>query len=236
MLTDAHCHLGGFSDEEMAGFGGMLIAAVSEDVDDSRRTMEIAAARRGTLAFVGIHPWRAAAAKDEDLAAIEELAPEASGLGEIGLDRRYHAGEYDAQLRVFRHQLRIAREYDKPVNLHCLGAWEECLDIVLRHDVRSAAFHWYNGSPQLAERISGYGFYLSVNAAAKVQPGHAELSAAIPLRSLLVESDGPYEYRGLRLTPLMIPELLESISSRRKMPREHVELAVAENFRAAFLG
>jgi Tat protein secretion system quality control protein TatD with DNase activity len=51
-----------------------------------------------------------------------------------------------------------------------------------------------------------------------------------------VESDGPYEYRGLRLTPLMIPELLESISSRRKMPRDHVELAVAENFRAAFLG
>ncbi|BBE42645.1 TatD family hydrolase [Conexivisphaera calida] len=235
MIADAHCHLVGFSEEELVGLEGILIAAVSEDVQDSRRTLELARRRRGTLAFVGIHPWRAADVQEEDLRAVESLVPDAAGLGEIGIDGD-HLETMSMQLEVFRRQLRLAREYDKPVNLHCLRAWEECLDLVLRHDVRSAVFHWYTGPRDLAERISGYGFYISINAAAKVQRRHAELAASIPMRSLLVESDGPYEYRGLRLTPLMIPGLLDLISELRGISRESLEHAVAENFHDAFLG
>ncbi len=235
MITDAHCHLADFGEEELADFEGMLIAAVSEDVEGSRRTMELAGRRRGTLAFIGIHPWRAAEAREEDLRLLESLVPDAAGLGEIGVDGG-HADTMTAQLEVFERQLRLAREYDKPVNLHCLRAWEKCLDLVLRRDVRSAVFHWYTGPLDLAERISGYGFYVSINVAAKVQRRHAELAAAIPLRSLLVESDGPYEYRGLRLTPRMIPELLGSISELRGISRESLESAVAENFHDAFMG
>lgn len=235
MIADAHCHLTGFSEEELAGLEGMLIAAVSEDVPDSGRTLELARRRRGTLAFVGIHPWRAAGVQEDDLRALESLVPDAAGLGEIGIDGD-RPETMPAQLEIFRRQLRLAREYDKPVNLHCLHAWEECLDLVLRHDVRSAVFHWYTGPRDLAERISGYGFYISINAAAKIQRRHAELAASIPLHSLLVESDGPYEYRGLRLTPLMIPELLDLISGLRGISRESIEHAVAENFHDAFLG
>ncbi|MFP3229395.1 MAG: TatD family hydrolase, partial [Nitrososphaeria archaeon] len=122
------------------------------------------------------------------------------------------------------------------VNLHCLDAWDRCLDLVLRHDVRSAVFHWYNGPPELAERISGYGFYVSINVAAKVQRRHAALAASVPLRSLLVESDGPYEYRGMRLSPSMIPGLLDSIAELRGMSRESLESVIAGNFHDAFLG
>ncbi len=235
MLTDAHCHLAEFEDEELERMEGILVAAVSEDVESSRRTLNLARRRRGTLAFVGIHPWKAAEARDEDLDAIESLVPEADGLGEIGIDGERRE-TLERQVEVFRFQLRLAREYDKPVNLHCLRAWEECLDLVLRHDARSAVFHWYNGTLELAERISGYGFHVSINAAAKVQRRHAQLAAAIPERSLLVESDGPYEYRGLRLTPLMIPELLDMLSELRRVSRENLESVIAENFHDAFLG
>jgi TatD DNase family protein len=234
VITDAHCHLAGFGAEEIAGFEGLLIAAVSEDAEDSARTLELARSRRGTLGFVGIHPWSAASAREEDFAAVESLAPEADGLGEIGMDGR--RGDLPVQLEAFTRQLRLAREYDKPVNLHCLDAWDRCLDLVLRHDVRSAVFHWYNGPPELAERISGYGFYVSINVAAKVQRRHAALAASVPLRSLLVESDGPYEYRGMRLSPSMIPGLLESIAELRGMSRESLESVIAGNFHDAFLG
>ncbi|MGC8970404.1 MAG: TatD family hydrolase [Conexivisphaera sp.] len=234
MITDAHCHLSGFGERELAGLEGILIAAVSEDAEDSRRTLELARARRGTLGFVGIHPWRAREAGEEDLAAIEGLAPEAAGLGEIGIDGR--RPDLSVQLDVFRRQLRIAREYDKPVNLHCLDAWGDCLDLVLRHDVRSAVFHWYNGPSDLAERISGYGFYVSINVAARIQRKHAALAASVPLRSLLVESDGPYEYRGTRLVPTMIPGLLDTISGLRGISRDTLENAIAENFSDAFIG
>lgn len=234
MYTDSHCHLHEFSDDEVGGFRGVLIAAVSDDLESSRRTMRLAERFSNVVPLVGIHPWSVKESRLADLEGVEELAREAAGLGEIGLDKRYHVDVLDKQRDFFIRQLRLAREYGKPVNLHCLDAWRECLDLVLKVDVGSAVFHWYNGPLDLIEEISGYGFYISINSAIRVQEKHKRVARAVPLDRMLVESDGPYNYRGLRLTPRMIPETLNLIGELVRVSPRDLEDRVYRNFARVF--
>ncbi len=235
MLTDAHCHLHEFSDDEIGKFGDILIAAVSDDVESSRRTMSLAEDNRNVFPFVGIHPWNVQEVDVEGLRKIERMAADAIGLGEIGIDRRYHREAWEKQVAFFEAQLEVAREYGKPVNLHCLDSWRSCLDIVLKYDVPSAVFHWYNGPIELIEEIGSYGYYVSINAAIKIQEKHKEVAKAVRLRRLLLESDGPYDYRGLRLTPKVIPEAMGIVAGIKGIRGQDLEMIVHENFAHAFL-
>jgi len=47
---------------------------------------------------------------------------------------------------------------------------------------------------------------------------------------VLTESDGPYEYRGLKLTPKMISNTIDIISSIKGIPVSDVKSKVFENF------
>ena len=234
MYTDSHCHLHEFSDEEIEGFRGILIAAVSDDLESSRRTIELADRFSNVVPLVGIHPWSVRDSSESDLEELEKLVGSAAGVGEIGLDKRYHTDVLEKQREFFVKQLRMAREYSKPVNLHCLDAWRECLDLVLRADVPKAVFHWYNGPLDLVEEISGHGFYISLNSAIKIQEKHKRVARVVPLNSMLIESDGPYNYRGLRLTPRMIPETLMIVGSIRGVSPRSLEEQVYKNFLSVF--
>lgn len=51
-----------------------------------------------------------------------------------------------------------------------------------------------------------------------------------PLDIILTESDGPYEYRGLRLEPELIPELMREIAVIKGVGFEEVVTAVYNNY------
>lgn len=222
-LYDMHCHLHEFSDAEIAemleSMKGLKVVAVSEDVKSFNRTLDLASSFGGRVVpCAGFHPWSIRDHRIEEAWDLMRLAKRVgvTCVGEVGLDRRFlDPATLPAQARVFEAQLEAAKELGALVNIHAPDAWREALDLLARHGVERAMFHWYSGPVTLVDDIARRGYYISVNVALKVQQRTREVARRVPADRLVLESDGPYNYHGLRLTPLMLPELVDMVAGLR---------------------
>ncbi len=236
MYFDAHCHLHEFNEEEVKGFRGYVIAAVSDDVESSKKTMKMAQERENVVPCFGIHPWVVDKASLSDVDEIEALVSRTKlcALGEVGLDKRFVPQTFSKQVKFFEEFVKMAVEYGVPLNVHAAGAWREVYEVLLKRDVEKALIHWYTGPLDLLEEITSKGYFISINPALEVQKRHLMVAVEVDLRRVLVESDGPYEYRGLKLTPKLIPKALESLAKARGLSFEGLRSIVESNFRAFF--
>lgn len=219
-LVDAHVHL--HEDPSMSNEVDVIVA-VSDDLESSKKTLEMNA-----IKCIGVHPWSVEEASEKDLIEIESLIENADCLGEVGLDNRYVRNKEKAR-RFFEAFLRMSREYDVPLNLHALDAWREVFDLLIKYDIKRAYFHWYNGPLDLLEEIVGQGYFIGINAAIDIQRKHLKVLQATPLKAILTESDGPYNYRGVVLRPSRVRKLIGIISSDKGVSEEDVKNAVFLN-------
>ena len=235
MLIDAHCHLHEFKDSEIRDFiKDTVIAAVSDDLKSSRRTLQLAMENPNrVLAFIGIHPWEIGEAKPQEIEEVIKLAEHehVAGIGEVGLDKKFVKETFNQQLKIFTAFVKTAKEYDLPMNVHAPDAWRDVLDILRKHDVERAIIHWYTGPLELLEEMEDMGYYITVNPAITIQKKHREVVAEAPLSMILVESDGPYNYRGLNLTPKLIPKTINEIAKLKEITPKRVEAIIESNFK-----
>ena len=241
-LVDAHVHAYEYEEEDwsaIAGMGGRVImVAVSEDLESSRRTLGLTPPPNLRLFnCVGIHPWNAHKVGSGEIRELETLVGEnrVDCIGEVGVDKRFVPQTWEAQVRVFEEMLELAREHGLPVNIHAAGAWREALVMVLRHRVERALFHWYTGPLDVLGDIVDAGYLVSVNAAAEIQAKQRAIIEKAPLESMVTESDGPYEYRGLRLSTTLLPKLLGIIAELKGEEVEAIARRVWQNFTRGFI-
>lgn len=219
-LSDAHCHAHEYGEAELESFRKAfdIVVAVSDDIASSERTIELAHRFAFLAPCVGIHPWAVGDSDPGSLARrLEELVRlgEVLCLGEVGLDLALVPQTFEKQLVLFRLLLDLARDYDLAVNVHAAKAWRQALEEVSGKGIRRALFHWYNGPLDVLNEIAARGYLISINPTARISPKHLEIAKKAPLRALTFESDGPYEYRGLRLSPWMIPETVSLVAKER---------------------
>ena len=144
----------------------------------------------------GIHPWKAETARDgwqSRLCHLLEKYPQAS-VGEVGLDQWVERPDFGVQRSVFSEQLRIAREMERPITIHCLKAWQPLFDAFEREPPPDRfLMHSYGGSIELAERLVPLGAYFSFSGyflharKAKV----LEVFRKLPRDRVLIETDAP---------------------------------------------
>jgi len=221
---DMHCHCHEMGNEELdrlfEELNSIVIVAVSEDVETLRRTLELAQSYGRIIPCSGLHPWTI---RDRGVSGLEELLRATYRLdipciGEVGLDRKFVPAEtWNGQLEAFRAFARLAAEIDGYVTIHSPGAWREALEVLVDVGVRKAMFHWYTGPTSLVAEITGMGYYISINPAVRIQKKHARIVEVAPLDWIVTESDGPYNYKGLRLNPLMIPDTLNLIAGIKRV-------------------
>lgn len=235
MIVDSHCHVYGYSLEELWRFNEIAIVGVGEDYESSLKNIELSRAFPNIIPFVGIHPWNIPETGEDEVRSILELARRSMGLGEVGLDKRFGRQYFENQLKVFEELCEVASELDLPLNVHALDSWEEALRIISRHDVGRAVFHWYNGPVSLLRDIRSHGYYISINPTVSVQPRHMAILEKAELDMILTESDGPYNYRGMRLDPPAVKSLLEIIARTKGVEEEDAEKTVERNF-SRFVG
>ncbi len=219
-VVDAHVHL--HEDPNMVGEADVIVA-VSDDLESSLKTLKL-----GAVKCVGIHPWNVEKTPESDLAKLERLIEEADCIGEVGLDNRY-VRDRERGRRFFEAFLKMSREYDLPLNLHALDAWREVFELSLKFDVNRAYFHWYNGPLNLIEEIAAQGYFIGINAAIEIQKKHVKVLEVAPLKSILTESDGPYNYRGTVLRPSRVKKLIEIISEVKGVGVDEVKETVFGN-------
>jgi len=232
---DSHCHLHEFSDEEIESFSELdiSIVAVSDDLPSSRRTLELAKRIDWVIPALGLHPWEVTAESIDDAKEVAELIRSNSSVvrivGEVGLDKRFRPNTIAFQTEVFRLFIDVARELQLGMTVHSVNTWRDVLDMLYRNDVPVAVFHWYTGPLELLEEIRDRGYMISVNPAISIQQKHRRVVEAAPIDMMLLESDAPYNYRGMKLHPSMVRDVVHAIASAKGMDPSEVLEVIREN-------
>lgn len=136
---------------------------------------------------VGIHPWYAERYATCELSLGDEVTT-AELIGEIGLD---YACKVDRELQeqIFRQQLLLAEELQKPVVLHCVRAFEPVMNILSEYKIRAVIFHGFIGSAEQAKRALERGYFLSFGVNVLRSPKSIKALNICPLEQMFVESD-----------------------------------------------
>ena len=196
-------------------------------------------------AAAGIHPHEARLATQAHYDTLSRIAahPRFLGWGEIGLDYHYDHSPRDVQQRVFTDQLQLARAARCPVILHCRDAWPDCLAALEAHWRSSGLggiFHCFTGTIEEARRGIDMGFLISFagNVTFPKAQSLRDVAAAVPLASLLIETDSPFlapqPHRGRRNEPAFVADVARTLGPVRDLAPAEVARATSENFRRFF--
>ena len=208
MLVDAHCHLTGslLAEDALAdtlvraraaGVSGFI--AVGTDLEDSRRTLELARTTPGIQASLGLHPHEARFWNPELASGLEELLrdPNARFVGETGLDWYYDHSPRDQQELAFRGQIRLALRIRKPLMIHTRSAAEATLRILAEENAGEIGgiIHCFSEDLAFAKAALDLGFHLSFSGIVtfgKKAEAVREVARWAPADRILVETDAPF--------------------------------------------
>lgn len=234
-LFDGHTHLEEIEDLSgaiaRAGKSGVFsIVTVGSDYESNKRALEISGKyeRTAVHAALGIHPWNLRADQlGSTFRFIEENMEKAVAVGEIGLDfwikrARKDPSDRELQKEVFERLLDLGKKYKKPAIIHCRGAWEECLNLVIEAQVGKAIFHWFSGPMEILEKVLGHGYFISATPAAAYSEKHQRAIARAPLENLLLETDSPVAYEGKEAEPADVFKTLEAVAKIKGVKKEQV--------------
>ena len=212
------------------------------DVPTSQAAIDIAAREEGVWASVGVHPHDAAEADDTVLAEIERLAqaPRVVAIGEIGLDFFRNLSPRDAQERVLRRMLDLARRTRKPVVVHCRDAHPETLAILAEERVGEVRgiMHCFSGDVEIARRCLELGLLISLAGPITYPNARAlpDVARFVPADGLVLETDCPYlppqGHRGRRNEPAYVAITAARVAELRGEEMEDTARQCSDNARA----
>ncbi|KAL6781226.1 hypothetical protein ACKKBG_A10295 [Auxenochlorella protothecoides x Auxenochlorella symbiontica] len=223
-LFDAHCHLqdarfgAGELDDVLSrsrAAGVRRMAVNGCCVEDWPLVHAIAAAHgEMVVANYGLHPWWVGRQPDHwlDLLRQRLLASPGAGLGECGLDRSRRAPPcpFEEQVSVFKAQLLLAQELQRPLSVHCVRAVGHLREALA--EVRPTApvlLHSWCGAAEDVRAIATAhpSAFFSVSGGISALPPAKAIRTlrAIPADRLLLETDAPDG--GLRLGPAWLEAL-----------------------------
>ena len=251
-LVDTHCHLDleeFDADREAvieralaAGVGRILIP--STDLASARRAIELADRYSPVYVAIGVHPNSADKFSPGSLSEFRMLAahPKVVGIGEIGIDLFWKKFDAEHQARVFRRQIELANEMNRPIIVHDRDAHAAVMEALhATPPTAGAVLHAFSGDWAMAEAALALGFYLGVDGPLtyKKSTGLRELFARVPLERILIETDAPYltphPHRGKRNEPAYVRLVAEALAAARAQPFETIAAATTRNA-ARFFG
>jgi TatD DNase family protein len=257
-MIDSHCHLADETFEsdleaviERAKEAGLQRALV---VLEAGNWKEAAQAERLTALWpevrfsIGVHPHQAHQfAADPERAAVvvrEQFVatPSARAVGEIGLDYHYDFSPRDVQQAVFRAQVRLARELDRPVVIHTREADEDTLAILGGEGggTLRGVLHCFTGNDALADAGLALGLFVSLAGIVTFPKAAAlrETARRVPLDRLLVETDSPFlapvPYRGKRNEPAYVARVVSALADVCGVPPLSLADRTTANFHTLF--
>lgn len=240
MIIDSHCHLHdpAFTDSRSAvnraiEHGVWGIVAVGSDPASNIGTLAATAAN-GKVVWpaLGCHPERTEMT-DGDVEVVESQIVQHHSrlvaLGEIGLPWYSLDGAPDAVSLMARGRQRFARllglaaRFDLPVVVHAPHASAaRALDLLKSRQIERAVFHWHKAPADVTRAIIEAGYFVSVTPEVVYRERDRELVEMVPMESLLVESDGPWPYRGefdgLPSGPWLCARVAEEVAKIKRLP------------------
>jgi len=202
-LYDSHIHL---SDPEYESNILDIINAmetlklkaccVSMDYETSVNTLNLSKVSHNILPFIGIHPEMAQKNTSLVFEMIENKNNEISGIGEIGLDRKYVTtnNEWNVQKNVFSNQLALAEKFNKPVSIHSRKTLDEIFEIMGSFNLKRVLLHWFDGNKNQLKQAMDLGFFVSYGPVLIYANDKQVLLPKTNTEQILVETDGPVKF------------------------------------------
>ncbi|MDA3874462.1 MAG: TatD family hydrolase [Kiritimatiellae bacterium] len=231
--TDAHCHL---QDPDcLPDIQNILAQASSTGIerfvvngtcpDDWARVASLADAHAEIVPQFGVHPWKVEGLQEDwELLLLGYLHryPRA-GIGEIGLDSKLTSAPMDLQREVFRRQLNLVRELDRPCTIHLIGAWAELHEELKEGAPSRFLLHSFGGSPEQVDVFARRNAWFSFGGAVLRIPASNKLEEAIravPEDRLLLETDSPFQHpqgKDHRQEPANLLHIAEEVARIRRV-------------------
>jgi len=250
-LIDTHVHLlsrqfsrdRGNAIERAFQAGNEFLIEVATDLHTSERAVKLAQEFEDIYAAVGVHPHDALTVDDKTLEALERLADEPGvvAIGETGLDFYRDLSPRDVQRKVFTEQISLARRKGLPLIIHIRNAYHEALELIERERgfEIGGVLHCFSGDAASAEKAIGLGFSLGFGGTITYEgSGSSRLASALPLKSIILETDCPYlspePYRQKRNEPAYVSLVLDRLATLRSIPREKADELTSFNAHELF--
>ena len=177
---------------------------------------------------IGIHPWYIDENRlENDLEFINEKLQlsECLALGECGLDKRIEI-PLSVQITVFKKQLELVQQTNKPIILHCVAAFEEVIAIKKEMKIENPMIiHGFSKNEQVAQSLLKNGFYLSFGKYLLRNPDLEKVVNFAPENQILLETDTIEE---------TIYEVYEKAASIKGISVQEMKTMVFTNFSKIF--
>ncbi len=219
----------------VSGVAVQIVPSVS--ADNFAAVAATCARYPGCLPAWGLHPMYVGVHQPHDLDALRAQisAQRPVAIGEIGLDFFVRGLDAAAQEFFYTEQLKIARDHDLPVLLHCRKSSDQLLKQLRKIKVSGGIAHAFNGSAQQAAEFIKLGFKLGFGGAFTwPRANHLRrLAAELPLESIVLETDSPdippvWIGRG-RNAPGELPRIAALLAELRGVSVDEVARATANN-------
>ncbi len=177
-----------------AGVTHMVCCGVQES--DWHGVVTLAAQYPGIFPAFGLHPLFISSRSPDWLDRLEQLLQTTgAAVGEIGLDRSISPGNDAEQIFVFTSQLKLAKKYKRPVNIHCRKAFGLLADLLKENGglPHGGVIHSYSGSADMVKVFEKSGAHISFSGSL-TRPRNKKVrqaARAVSLERLLIETDTP---------------------------------------------
>ena len=177
---------------------------IGVDEKSSREAIELTEKYENLFAAIGIHPIYTE--KEFDEKSFRELVahPKVVAIGECGLDyyREINAEIKNQQKELFKKQIALATEVDKPLIIHVRAsknstdAYQDIIEILkeakIKYPKLRGDIHFFAGGLAEAEAFLKLDFTISFTAVITFARDYDEVIKAVPLAYILAETDAPY--------------------------------------------
>lgn len=180
--------------ERARNAGIATVIAVSEDLADAQKNLELANAHPMIRPAAGLYPtWLSLEHAEEMLRFIRSQREKLVAIGEVGLD--YWAvqdeSQKELQREIFAGFIALAHELDLPLNVHSRSAGRHAVAFLLERGASRVQLHAFDGNSSAALPAVEAGFFFSIPPSIVRSQQKQKLVRRLPLGCLLVETDSP---------------------------------------------
>lgn len=232
-FTDSHIHLQDYKSKsaqqiitDMKKNGFSKVICVSSQSDDWQKVADLAVLYPDfIIPSFGLHPWYISKKNDNWLSEIRQYLHKFpfSCVGECGLDR-LKAPTEEGQYDVFVKQLALAKEFNRPINIHALKA-EELFNDLWHEMPPKFLLHSFGGSLDFLQKALKHGAYISLSPSVLKRKNAFDIIKSIPSDRLLTESDAPYQS-----TYEQISEFISALAQIKNISQQQLTSIIYNNF------
>ena len=252
VITDTHAHL--YSEAFDEDRNEMINRAIENGVTrffipaiDSTYTKSMFELLKNfpknVFLMMGLHPTHVNENYEDELNNVEVMLAEQHfyAIGEIGIDLYWDKSTLDIQIKAFKHQIQLAKQYKLPIVIHCREAFDEIFEVLEteKSDDLFGIFHCFTGTLEQAYQAISYNMKLGIGGVVTFKNGKIDqFLNQIDLKHIVLETDSPYlspvPYRGKRNESVYILKILEKLSLIYNRSQEDIANITTENSKSIF--